>query len=163
MDINKLVKLVVQSLEAIERSYRQPYESHLYERVLCYEFYHQFRLRMDETNCPFVLHGELDKHYRGMPRIPDFVFHIPSTEKNIAIIQFKSTHNPIEETKEDLRVISEFRGRQLHYEIGILVIFGKVHELEQVKKKLSGISYDTKLLMIFFDIESGKVAFSNYK
>jgi hypothetical protein len=88
---------------------------------------------MDGTNCPFVLHGELDKHYRGIPRIPDLVFHIPGTQKNIAIIQFKSTHNPIEEIKEDLRILQEFRGKQLHYKIGILVVFGKVDELEQIQ------------------------------
>jgi len=157
METNEFVKLVVESLEAIEKQYRHPYESHLYERILCYEFYHQFRKRMRRANFPFVLHGELDKHYRDIPRIPDFVFHIPGTEKNVAIIQFKSTQNPIEDINEDLRILQEFKAEPLHYEIGVLVVFGKKDDLERIKRELSETPYNPGTSKIFFDIESGKV------
>lgn len=157
MSTKEFVKLVIQSLEAIEKQYRHPYESHLYERVLCYEFYHQFRKCMEQVTCPFILHGELDKRYRNIERVPDFIFHIPGTEKNLGIIQFKSTHNPIAVIKEDLRILREFKGEPLHYEIGILVIFGKAGELKRIRDELSGKPYDVKLFTVFFDIESGKV------
>lgn len=159
MNNEDFVKLVVESLEAIIQPYRQPYEEYLYERILCYEFYHQFRSRM-ENSCSFVLHGELEKGYRGIEKIPDFVFHVPKTDdKNLATIEFKSTKYSISILKEDLRKLSEFRSEPLLYQLGVFVLFGPQEDLNNKFDRLikTNRASNVELLMIAYDVQSGKV------
>ena len=47
MDKKEFIDLVIESLEEISEKYRMPYRRP-YERIICYEFYHQLRKRMDE-------------------------------------------------------------------------------------------------------------------
>ena len=148
--------MVIRSLKSINEQYRQPYENRLYERILCYEFYHQLPMRVDKLYWPFILHGELDKRYRNIKRIPDFVFHVPRSEKNLAAIEFKSTRAGIRGIKEDLKKLREFTHGELNYKIGILIVFGKKNSLKRLQQKLNNEPYDDKLLIIFFDIEKGK-------
>ena len=157
MNTNEFIRLVTESLQAIEKQYRRPYEKRRYERILCYEFYHQLRTRMYEAKSSFVLHGELDKRYLNIKRIPDFIFHIPGTNTNLAVIEFKSARSGIRWIKEDLRKLREFMEKPLKYAIGILVIFGEVNELERIREQLSGIPSDPELLKIFFDIQTGNL------
>lgn len=151
---------MVQSLESITEPYREPYEDRLYERIICYEFYHQFRKYMEEES-PFVLHGELYKGYRNVKAAPDFVFHVPRTDKkNLVVIQFKSAKNRFSKIVDDLGKLSEFRSEPFYYQIGILVVFGKgdkLHRLHQRLMELRG-NYKVKLLILAYDVEHGKVA-----
>lgn len=159
MNNKDFVNLVIQSLESIPKEYRQPYEDVLYERILCYEFYHQFRSRI-RNSCSFVLHGELEKGYRGIDYIPDFVFHVPRTDKkNLAVMEFKSTKYSMEEIGEDLKKILHFRSDPLFYQLGVFVLFGpkeilvrKFSELDKLSRKSN-----VELLAIAYDIQSGRV------
>lgn len=159
MNNKDFVNLVIQSLEAITKPYRQPYEDVLYERILCYEFYHQFRLRMGDS-CSFVLHGELEKGYRNIEEVPDFVFHVPRTdEKNLAAIEFKSTNYSMPELVKDLRKLLDFRSAPLLYQLGIFVLFGPESELIDKYNKLRKVyeGCNAELFAIAYGIHSGKV------
>ena len=158
MNKEQFIKLVIESLEAIEEPYRRPYENRPYERIICYEFYHQLRKRMDE-NCPFVLHGELDKRYRNIKKTPDFLFHIPhSDRRNFAIIEFKNVRSGVRWVKYDLRKIEEFMSFPLQYRIGLLVVFGKEDRLNRMYKKLQSLSIARHdLNVLFYDLNSGNV------
>lgn len=157
MDKEAFMSLVVKSLEAIEKQYRVPYENKPYERIICYEFYHQFRKRMNEKLNSFVLHGELDKRYRDIKKIPDFVFHIPGTDiRNFAIMEFKSIRSGIRWIKYDLKKLEEFRNR-LRYQISILVIFGKRDELNSIQMKIEPLNQMGNIDILFYDLNNGKV------
>lgn len=151
--------LVIQSLEAIAKPYREPYEDFLYERILCYEFYHQFRSRIGNS-CSFVLHGELEKGYRDIGDIPDFVFHVPGTDKeNLAVMEFKSTNNSMKEINEDLEKLVGFRNDPLFYQLGVFVIFGPEDKLidKYIKLTKPREGHNVELLAVAYDINSGKV------
>ena len=149
--------LVVQSLEAIAKPYRHPFEGVLYERILCYEFYHQFRLRMEDSS--FVLHGELEKGYRDIDDIPDFVFHVPGTDKeNLAAMEFKSTKYSSRVLTDDLRKLLLFRSDPLQYQLGVFVLFGSGNYLANKFSRLyKPNEVDMELIAIAYDIQSGKV------
>lgn len=159
MNNRNFMSIVIQSLEAITKPYRHPFEDVLYERILCYEFYHQFRLRVEDF-CSFVLHGELEKGYRDIDYIPDFVFHVPSTDKeNIAIMEFKSARYSSIVLTEDLRKLLRFKSDPLHYQLGIFVLFGDGSNLTNKFSELNKPDEaDMELIAIAYDIQSGKVA-----
>lgn len=132
MNKEHFINLVIESLEAIEELYRIPYDTRPYERIVCYEFYHQLRKRMGD-DCPFVLHGELDKRYRDTKKVPDFVFHVPRTDaRNFAVIEFKNVKSGMRWIKYDLGKLDEFRNHPYHYQIGILVVFGNEGKLTRL-------------------------------
>lgn len=159
MDKEQFINLVIESLEAIEDQYRIPYKTRPYERIICYEFYHQFRKRVDKTICSFVLHGELDKRYRGIERVPDFIFHVPhEDERNFAVIEFKSTRSGIRWIKYDLKKFQKFRDHPLNYQMGILIVFGRKDKLNRVQEKLKSLGQmESELDILFYDLDSGKV------
>lgn len=159
MNSKGFVDPVVKSLESITKPYRQPYEDVLYERILCYEFYHRFRSRMEDS-CSFVLHGELEKGCRDIDEIPDFVFHVPGSDgKNLASLEFKSTNYSMTELVGDLRKLLNFRSDPLRYQLGVFVLFGPK---EILTKKFNELrkpdgSDNVELVAIAYDIQSGKV------
>jgi hypothetical protein len=153
------VNLVVQSLEAITKQYAEPYRDFLYERILCYEFYHQFRSRMVDS-CSFVLHGELEKGYRNIEEVPDFVFHVPRTDKhNLVTMEFKSTNNSIKEINDDIEKLVDFRNGPLFYQLGVFVLFGPkdklIEKFNMLEKPCKG--HNIELLAIAYEIHSRKV------
>ncbi len=152
------MNLVIQSLEAIAKPYRHPFEGVLYERVLCYEFYHQFRLQMGESGS-FVLHGELEKGYRDIDDVPDFVFHVPGTDKeNLAALEFKSTQYALRILIEDLRKLLVFRSAPLRYQLGIFVLFGSGNHLTNKFDELDKpTEASMELITIAYDVQCGKV------
>lgn len=48
MEKEEFLNLTVKSLEAVEKNYRNASGWKAYERILCYEFYHQFRRLLDK-------------------------------------------------------------------------------------------------------------------
>jgi hypothetical protein len=159
MEKEEFLQTVIKSLESISELYRRPYKDRLYERIVCYEFYHQFRLSMNEET-PFVLHGELDKGYRDVDMAPDFVFHIPGTDKdNLAVIQFKRANEAPFRIIDDLRKIRGFRSEPFNYQIGILVLFGKEESFVKIRDRLleSISTHMDKVVLVFYDVEEGKV------
>lgn len=160
MNKEEFISLVIKSLEAIGIKYRNPYGTP-YERIICYEFYHQLRKRLDEKRSQLVLHGELEKGYRKIRKVPDFVFHLPKKDvKNFAVIEFKSTRSGMRWVKHDLRKLEECRGPPLNYQLGILVIFGKKNKLVRIKERLLKISdqIGRDLEILLYDSDNGKVS-----
>jgi len=159
MNKEKLLELIVESLKAIEDQYRRPYETRPYERIICYEFYHQLRRRMDKSDCSFVLHGELNKQYRNIKKVPDFIFHVPHTDEgNFAVIEFKNVRSGVRWIKQDLEKLDEFRDFPLSYQVGILVIFGEQKKLDSMQHKLEPYDQNrSELEVVFYDLASGKV------
>lgn len=154
----QLVNLIVRSLESVAEPYRQPYQDFLYERILCYEFYHQFRMQMKDTD-PFVLHGELEKGYRGVEEVPDFVFHVPSTdEKNLMVIEFKSTKYSMDIITDTLKKLCNFKGEPFKYQTSVFVLFGPKKQLADKYKKLRKPEENcaVELFAIAYDTQSGK-------
>ncbi len=161
MDKEEFIKLVIESLEAIGIEYRNPY-GRPYERIICYEFYHQLRKRLDEKRSQLVLHGELEKGYRKIRKVPDFAFHLPRTDvKNFAVMEFKSTRSGIRWIKHDLRKLEECRMAPLNYQLGILVIFGEENELIHIKEKLLKLSdhINKDLEILLYNTDDGKVIY----
>lgn len=159
MNGKDLINMVIKSLESVQKPYREPYEDRFYERIICYEFYHQFRLFMKEES-PFVLHGELYKGYRNVKAAPDFVFHVPGTDrKNLVVIQFKSVRNLFRRIIDDLKKLSGFQSEPFYYQSGILVIFGKGDKLLHIYQRLLKVrgSYNANLIILAYDVEQGKV------
>jgi len=110
--------------------------------------------------CSFVLHGELEKGYRDIDEIPDFVLHVPSTdEKNLATLEFKSTNYSMTELENDLEKLTDFRNEPLRYQLGVFVLFGPKETLIRKFSELSKPSgrSNMDLLAIAYDIHSGKV------
>lgn len=155
LDKEDFMQLVVKSLESIKSHYREPYQS-IYERIICYEFYHQFRTIMEAMNSPYILHGELDKQYRHEKQKPDFVFHIPGTEKNLAILEFKNAKY-LNRIKTDLEKLHKFMNAPYGYKIGILVIFGQSYEIQKIQQHLDSMSLDDTVTVLFYETGEGKV------
>lgn len=150
-DVDSFKKLVVDSLKAINKDYLPRYRKRLYERILCYEFYYQFRKLMKKTNSRFSLHGELDKRYKGISIIPDFIFHVPFTEENIGVIEFKNVLSGSVKIMKDAAKIAQLTHGKSDYKIGVLVIYGDISKLNRMREKLNDLSGDSKLLIIFLD------------
>lgn len=161
MNEEEFIDLVSKSLEAMGKEYRKPYDRP-YERIICYEFYHQLRKRLEKRSS-LVLHGELGKGYRGIKKVPDFVFHLPRTDKeNFAVIEFKSTESGMRWIKHDLKKLEECRKDPLCYKVGILVVFGERDKLARIEEKLrkSPDQVECKLKVLFYELKSGKVVSS---
>lgn len=160
MKKQEFIDLVTMALENIEQPYRIRFGLRPYERILCYEFYHQFRNLLARRSTSLVLHGELDKRYRDVRKIPDFVFHVPGTdERNLAVIEFKSTESGIRWIKYDLKKLEGFMRSPFFYEIGMMIVFGRKRQIFPMRKKLGeeidGMGADLNIL--FYDLISGRI------
>ncbi len=127
------IKFIKESLESVEQKYYSiPIAHHnkeiIRERMFCYEFYHQMRLKQ-KPNSPIQIHGEIDKNgypkeYNLKRRNPDFIFHQSGNqEKNMVIMEVKGRiHGPA--IKKDFETITHFLNKDgLNYRIGVFVLF----------------------------------------
>jgi hypothetical protein len=107
------------------------------ERVFCYELYHQMRTIQKENDKndenyklkKLTLNGEPDKsghQYIQNALNPDFIFHIPGTMDNFAVIEVKGYDHQKSLIKndlcKDLCKLTEFVQNN-GYEYGIMLIF----------------------------------------
>jgi hypothetical protein len=146
------------------------------ERAYCYELYHQLRCQLDgESKFDYTLHGEIDKKnheevckefkkiMKGCPN-PDFVVHVPGDDKNLVVIEVK-TFEHIRYAYLDLKKLNVFLNSGLHYEHGILLIFGsnqkksaKDETIEEGLKKLAkDYKCDEQKLCILWHKKCGKL------
>lgn len=103
----------------------------LYERVYCYELYHQMRTRWPETN--LVLTGEIPKRGHeaimqsiGSAVVPDFLIHEPGNmDHNHAILEVKSSQAKPAGIMKDLTTLDEFYLR-VGYQRAIYLFYGGV-------------------------------------
>lgn len=106
--MNDLIESIKLALCNMEKKYCLLAEGRYQERAICYEFYHQFRNLIDSGEVDLggrVVQAEVDKryqHYNNLERIPDFIFHVPDTQDNLAILEFKMAPD-LEGISEDLK------------------------------------------------------------
>jgi len=163
MDIAIFLNLFHEALNRVEESYYQtnsgslfPNTNMYYERVFCYELYHQIRALMDElrakdpsTLSSMQFQGELRKEpinssiaaQAGLSPlskkyVPDFLLHSPgNTDYHGLIIEVKSNPNicfaPI---REDLAKIQEFI-TQYKYQMGIFLIIN--NSMDRMRKLIT--------------------------
>lgn len=108
----------------------------------------------------FVLHGELEKEYRGINLSPDFVFHIPGIDSNnLAVIQVKRADAKFSEIIDDLTKLGRFGQDPLRYNIGILLLIGMQPKLDLVYTRVFDEmrEQESKAFLISYDIDSGYV------
>lgn len=114
-------------------------EAKYLERPIAYEFYHQFRKMIENSEVDMgghVIQAEVDKRYqscfeRGI--IPDFILHIKDTSINLAVIEFKMASN-IQNISNDLKKLILFKER-LNYSYLMEIIIGRKEELEETVKR----------------------------
>jgi len=146
-----LIEMIKNSLENIDRDYVKLSKTvHLnenrgydpfQERPLAYEFYHQFRI-LSENNPLFIesIQAEVNKTYQNYfesgGKIPDFIIHIPNTNKhNLAVLEFKRAAENEEKFRKDLNKLFEFKvNPELMYRHAIEVIFGDESDIRRKKE-----------------------------
>lgn len=114
-------------------------EPALYERVYCYELYHQMRRRWPETN--LFLTGEIPKRGHEIIMasvenavIPDFLIHEPGTmDHNHAILEVKSSQANAVGIRKDLATLDQFCVR-VGYQRAIYLFYGGNIDLGSVRK-----------------------------
>jgi len=113
------------------------------ERPFAYEFYHQFRKLIDSGDVnfggPVVIQAEVDKtyqHYFEDGKIPDFIMHVPNTQKNIAVIELKLATR-LSDLESDLKKLVEFKNNKyLKYEFAIEIIIGNNTSLRKAREHI---------------------------
>lgn len=135
------------------------------ERPFAYEFYHQLRKLIDNSDVDFggpIIQAEVDKryqHYFKNGKIPDFIIHVPNTQQNLAVIEFKLATN-LNRLEHDFEKLIQFKNNEdLKYTYVIEVIIGNETSLRNAKRyimqlnksKLKGIT------IIEFNTDSWKV------
>ena len=111
----------------------------LYERVYCYELYHQMRSRWPETT--LFLTGEIPKHGHEIIManienavVPDFLIHEPGNMgNNHAIIEVKSSQATAFGIRKDLATLDQFCA-QVGYQRAIYLFYGGGIDLDLVRK-----------------------------
>jgi len=92
------------------------------ERVYCYELYHRWRCRWDDT-LGYSLSGEIDKGGHRLIRSdakPDFLVHVPGRDpaQNLLVVEVKPRNGSLKGIKKDLETLTTFRrnlGEQNYY------------------------------------------------
>lgn len=140
-------------------------EQKIQERPFAYEFYHQFRKLWDNGSISrnfsenIVVQAEINKRYQEIPnlnRIPDFLLHVPSSNKNFAVIEFKLASN-FREIKKDFKKLIGFKHR-LNYKYLIEVIIGDEISLKNAEERINQVdmSEGEEIIIIEFDTKSWK-------
>jgi len=135
-------------------------DSRYFERVYCYELYHQMRRLMcnNEGFSQFNLTGEAPK---GNKKIPDFLIHEPGVENessNLAIIEVK----PVKYLQNkfiinDLEKLTSFV-IESQYKIGIYLFYGDNDRyFEKIKAKIYSLASSNP------DIKLEKIAIYHHK
>ncbi len=134
------------------------------ERPFAYEFYHQLRKLIDNGKVDFggsVIQAEVDKRYQHCfsdGKMPDFIIHVPNTDQNLAVIEFKLADN-LYKLEEDLAKLVEFKENpKLQYSHLIEVIIGPKDSLETAKALIGTLckSEGKEIVIIEFDTDSWK-------
>jgi hypothetical protein len=111
----------------------------LYERVYCYELYHQMRSRWPETK--LFLTGEIPKRGHeiimasiGRAVVPDFLIHEPGNMgNNHAIMEVKSSQANALGIRKDLATLDQFCV-QVGYQRAVYLFYGGEIDLDLVRR-----------------------------
>ncbi len=132
------------------------------ERPFAYEFYHTLRSMIDEGVVdlgPFKVQAEVKKNYQHIFRkgkMPDFIIHVPSTQQNLAVIEFKMASN-LSNIKNDFNKFIEFK-KSLDYQHLIEVIVAVNKDVNEIYNELKKHNYSsgTPITIIYFSIPRKK-------
>ena len=161
--MNDLIESIKLALCNMEKKYCLLAEGRYQERAICYEFYHQFRNLIDSGEVDLegrVVQAEVDKryqHYNNLERIPDFIFHVPDTQDNLAILEFKMAPD-LEGISEDLKKLFTF-GENLNYRYLVQVVIGDSESLSHARGHISRLETHSgrEIVVISLDTVSWKV------
>ncbi len=153
-NLNKIPKGIVENLK----------EEKYFERLFAYEFYHQFRILVQNGKVDFggaVLHAEVPKEYqrcfeKGKGKIPDFILHVPDHSLNLAVLEFKLATN-LGKIDHDFDKLLDFRKNDaLKYKNIIEVIIGDTKQLEKATEIIKGHNKENGeiLTIIYFNTET---------
>lgn len=157
MDIEFLLKMLLDSVKRVDEKYYKRYDGSFLERPFCYELYHQFRLLQGDV-CSLILSAEpsktlsykfcngqyLDENTNKDRVFPDFVLHkgLDDNEpKNqIMAIEVKHKENLNKEKLEnDVKKLKRYVSRNggLCYDFGVFIAVGLIKtELEKLLKSI---------------------------
>ena len=152
----------------VGESYRKKLSKEKYlERPFAYEFYHQLRKLIDDGEVDFggpIIQAEVDKRYQHCFRkgkIPDFIIHIPNTDINLVVIEFKLASN-LRDIEKDFKKLVEFKQR-LGYKYLVEVIIDdcsslKKSSLKKAREHIKEISTDNgeKIIIVEFNTQIWK-------
>ena len=147
IDVNfcKLSQIDYSMLDPDDISTKNLKEGKYLERPFAYEFYHQLRKLIDSGDVDFggpVIQAEVDKssqHCFKNRKIPDFIIHVPNTQKNLAVIEFKLAAN-FRNLEADLKKLAGFKNNKyLRYTFAIEIIIGNHAFLNKAKECISRI------------------------
>ena len=155
-------KLSTIDYHKLDESFRENLPKYL-ERPFAYEFYHQLRKLIDDGEVDFggpIVQAEVDKRYQHCFRkgkIPDFIIHIPNTNINLAVIEFKLTSN-ISRIEEDFKKLVKFKQKRLNYEYLVEVIIDDCSCLKKAREHIKEISTDNgeKIIIVEFNTQTWK-------
>jgi len=120
------------------RSDRQVWQ----ERLLAYELYHQLRRIWDEDRSlheAFIIHAEVRKAYQHIPDfdwMPDYIFHRPEPNHNLAVVEIKLASRTLEQIRDDIRKLVDFNTR-LNYALLIEILIGNEDRCRRVCDELN--------------------------
>ena len=136
----KLSQINYFTLRANESTKKILEEEKYLERPFAYEFYHQLRKLIDIGDVNFggpVIQAEVDKKYQKCfenGKIPDFIIHVPNTQKNLAVIELKLATN-FRKLEGDLKKLVEFKNNEdLKYTFVIEIIIGDHSSLKKSER-----------------------------
>lgn len=134
------------------------------ERPFAYEFYHQWRKLWDSGNMAgivgedIVIQGEVNKRYQEIPniksKIPDFLLHKPTSNENVAVIEFKLATN-LYKIKNDFDKFVKFK-EWLNYNLLIEIVIGDSNSLRIAKTMIQKLRNDsgTEIKIVEFNTEA---------
>ena len=161
--MNDVIGSIRVALSNMEKCYCLLAEGRYQERAICYEFYHQFRNLIDSGEVDLggrVAQAEVDKRYQhhdNLEKIPDFIFHVPDKQDNLAVLEFKTASN-LKGIEQDRKKLLTF-GQNLHYRHLVQVIIGNSKSLRRAKDHLSKLETESarEIVVIFLDTDSWTV------
>lgn len=159
MDSKALINSIEQALDSMDKRFCLLAMNRYQERPIGYEFYHQFRKLIESGE--FDLEGEVVQaevlktyqHYANLEKAPDFIFHIPDTQNNCAVLEFKRAKN-LDKLDDDFQKLINFR-QELKYGCLVEVIIGNSKELVNAKRKVKRLAVDsgTEIVIVYFDTD----------
>jgi len=153
--MDKYIEMIQSAVDKVNRSYievdpKKDRNFVYYERIFCYELYHQMRCLQTQHSdlFEFKIHGELTKdRYEGFGKVtPDFLIHIPNEvgkEKNRVIVEVKTSKNNADEIFKDFEKLNKFIKMDNGYQYGVFIWVGEklsdLHEEIKKRKRLGSI------------------------
>ena len=157
-DFNYFMKCLIKAGTKIDSHYFKLFvagaENPIFrERVYCYELYHQLRCTLGD-GFPYKLDGEVDKNAHPFiqgAKKPDFIIHVPgSMEKNLAVIEVKSTDAESNEIKQDIKKLKGFL--EADYYRAIMLIYGDdSSKVEHARSEIDSLpkAYAERILLLW--------------